>query len=396
MENNLNLAFEHMLANDPDDTILKYMSESLKDFDSIEQDLTDVEIVASMAEANPNKQSLAGEAYNPFDGKLQLSSEDIHGIFTTIGSKIKNIAEAGIKNMGYELTLFDSQVKTLAKNSAKAHMLKSNTTISIDVKNTRYMYVGYSKAVTNLPEYVRHSNETFDVLDDLLIGMTKLLKDTRFLNVKTILSTLPVGFDVFGWFRSNFEFLLNFSDVMSTSSSMSKYTPPNSRVDYFQSPQMLGNITLSFSRPVLFSKPDDVSRSTLKKVISDFDFNITTEKVNIVRDTITLDKVTAKGIQDLLKSAEKAANSYERFNTLTNKFFTYLNDSNLSLRVIVGALGSLFIAPAIIYMISARYRALVKMERTLVMMTGMAYYAARNNFKQVNKIASTAINKLDY
>lgn len=395
MENHLQLAFENMLANDPHDQYLNYIAESLKEFDSVDSKLNDVEIVSSMAEANPNKTSLAGESYNPFDGKLQFSSEDLDEIFSSIGAKIKNVVEAGIKNLGYELTLFDSQVKTLSKNSAKANMIKSNTTISIDVKNSRYMYVGYSRQVTNLPDYVRHSSETFDVLNGLLTAMSKLFKDTRFLNLKTALSTLPVGFDVFGWFRTNFEFLLNFSDVMAKAPGMSKSSAPNSRVEYFQSPQMLGNITLSFSRPVLFSKPDDISRSTLKKVISDFDFNITTDKVNVLRDTITLDRVTAKGIQDLLKHAEKAASSYESFNTLTNKFFTYLNDNNVTFKFLVG-LSSLFIAPAIVYMISARYRALIKMERTLFMMTGMTYYAARNNFKQVNRIASTAINKLDY
>ncbi len=395
MENHLQLAFENMLRNDPDDSMLKHMSESLKEFDSIDSELTDLEIVSSMAEANPNKTSLAGESYNPFDGKLQLSSEDLDEIFSSIGSKIKNVVEAGIKNIGYELTLFDSQVKTLSKNTIKANMLKSNTTISIDVKNSRYMYVGYSKQITNLPDYVRHSSETFEVLDDLLLGMTKLLKDTRFLNLKTLLSTLPVGFDIFGWFRANFEFLLNFSDVMAKTPAMAKVSPPNSRVEYFQSPQMLGGITLSFSRPVLFSKPNNIERSTLKKVISDFEFSVTTDKVNVLRDIVTLDKVTVRGIQDLLKHAEKAASSYESFNTLTNKLFTYLNDVNLLVRF-TGAVNTAFIVPAIAYMISARYKALIKMERTLFMMTGMAYYAARNNFKQVNRIASAAINNLDY
>ncbi len=391
MKSNLQLAMETIAAGEPDDRFLTMVSESIKELEALDEYVVDFMVTQSLRETASNMTNISAESLSAVDGKTELSAEDFSDFLDTAGKKLHKLAETTIKNIGFQFSFFDGQVKKLENNLRRIENLKSSHNVHISLKDSRYLSYAGGKRIANLAEYSNQTKVTFDVLKNTLSATSNLMKDVRFINVKTNLSFLPVAFDVWGWFRKNFGFFLDFAETAIKSTHLKK-SDTRGRVDVYSSPTILGNIEVLVNKPKLFDDPDHIKRSDLASMFKEFDFTINTE-IYTPRGTLNISGVNAKELKNILNNALGAADEFEKLNTLTNKLFSALNDGDAQYMTAYAAMGGI-IPMGIGYMVSARIRAHIKIKTTLYSIVGMIYYATKNNYNEVNRVVEASIREL--
>ncbi len=341
--------------------------------------------------ASQNIISVAVEAHTDPRVALEGIGETIVNTLATLGSDLLHSFKGLFKRLSYLFGVFESGFSDLG--NLKSQLSKMEGEVTIQLPASRYFAYKEGQTVGDVREYIQQLSVAADALQQTLDAFNKFAEQSRFSTIKILLSFLPVGFDVSGWFRKNFGFINNFIESIKTIKGFrpaEKKSSIGKNADGFETDNYLGMFHLFYSVDQrLVKSPDEMDRSDLGKAVLNFNFLVQIDPFK-GKETIEM-KISKKDADDLFNEISKIRAGFIKRRSLINRLFAAANAMQAA------SSGSLLLNPATIpgpviaSMVGYRYRAILRTANLLFKNTGEIYSVAKGNINGVRKVLGAAV-----
>ena len=353
------------------------------------------DVKSLMADFNMGTSELSYESLSEenISFQLKVADEGLGEMFGKVFGAIGNYLDRFFKNIAFYFSCFDDFIEKVQVSKTKVDALQTKNKTTIYLKDNRFLRYGPGqKLVKDAKEYTSVFKSTMETYQTVLGSFDDYMVKHRFQTPKTMLSYLPVGFDVYGWFRKNFSFYLDFVEMMKSNGDFKTYEIGKNKY-MTESPELLGLHTMEFTH---FSPTDDYDkyeRSYLNKVLSDFHFSLKSDSFKNTGATVELANLSKAELEEMVKDLLKISKVYMEYNSGFNKMFGALNTLT-SIRNIVGII-AMPLTSILSYLLSYRYRLFMKTIYIIGDNVGMLYSAAKGNAETAFKIVDTGVSQLN-